>query len=140
MTSPTIVLDSEAVQALSSPAHPKHRRVLAMMNIVAQRKRRSVATTMIVPTSVRVEAGWDRTMPGWATANRLRISDVHLDRRLADSAAAIRRRVGDHISVVDAHIGAVLQSIESGQTTVLTSDPDRIAAVAEGSAKHIVRI
>ena len=56
----TVVLDNEAVQALADPAHRKHRRVLAVVEAVAARHlRRSGSVRLVVPTSVRVEAGWD---------------------------------------------------------------------------------
>ena len=56
-----VVLDCEAIQALRDPGHPKHRRVVSHAQVVASRKRRAVAIQMVVPTAVRVEAGWDRT-------------------------------------------------------------------------------
>ena len=65
-----IVLDNEAVQALSDPAHKKHVHVISHVRMVADRKSRGLAITVVVPTAVRVEAGWDRTMPNWAFLNR----------------------------------------------------------------------
>ena len=53
-----VVLDCEAVQALRDPGHPRHRRVVSQAQVVANRKRRAVAIQMVVPTAVRVEAGW----------------------------------------------------------------------------------
>jgi hypothetical protein len=66
-----VILDCEAVQALRDPGHPKHRRVVSHAQVVASRKRRAVAIQMVVPTVVRVEAGWDRTSPAWVFPNRL---------------------------------------------------------------------
>jgi hypothetical protein len=66
-----IVLDNEAAQALRDPGHPKHRHVVSQTQIVANRKRRAAAIQMVVPTVVRVEAGWDRTSPAWVFPNRL---------------------------------------------------------------------
>jgi len=71
-----VVLDNEAVQALQNPAHPKHRRVVSLAQVVASRKRRAATVEVAVPTAVRVEAGWDRTSPEWVFPNRLRIADV----------------------------------------------------------------
>jgi len=94
----------------------------------------------VVPTSVRVEAGWDRTDASWAFANGLKILDADLNVELANSASAIRRRVGLQVSVVDAHVGAVIQSAVADRVTVITSDPTDIAAVAEGTSVVIVSI
>jgi hypothetical protein len=71
-----ILLNNEAVHALADPAHPKHRRVVSHALIVARRRARATLVSIAVPTAVRVEAGWDRTAPAWAFANRLRIADI----------------------------------------------------------------
>ena len=76
---------------------------------------------MVVPTAVRVEAGWDRTSPAWAFPNRLRITDSALDTANANTAVGIRDRTG--VSVADSHIGSVIQSAPYSQITVVTSDP-----------------
>jgi len=99
---------------------------------VASRKRRAdavgLAVLTTVLTTVRVEAGWDRTSPAWVFPNRLRIADVPLDPASASAAAAIRNRT--QVSVADAHLGAVIQSATVDQITVVTSDPGdmRLAA------------
>jgi hypothetical protein len=117
-----VVLDCEAIQALRDPGHPKHRRVVSHAQVVASRKRCAVAIQMVVPTAVRVEAGWDRTSPAWAFTNRLRISDSPLDTVSANVAAAgIRDRTG--VSVADSHLGTVIKSAPPSQITVVTSDP-----------------
>jgi predicted nucleic acid-binding protein len=123
-----IVLDNEAVQALRDPAHPKHRHVVSYAQVVASRKRRAAAIEVVVPTSVRVEAGWDRTSPAWVFPNRLRIADIPLASADASTAAAIRDRTG--VSVADAHLGAVIRSASAGQITVVTSDPGDMRLVA----------
>lgn len=133
----TVILDSEAVDALASPGHPKRRRVLAHIAVVAQRKARGDAQTVVVPTSVRVEVGWDRTRPSAALINRLRIADVALDAAAANEAAAIRTAVG--VSVADAHIGVVARHA-GGTAVVLTSDPKDIAAAVGVANTRIVRI
>jgi len=123
-----VVLDNEVVQALQNPAHPQHRRVVSLAQVVASRKRRAATVEVAVPTAVRVEAGWDRTSPEWVFPNRLRISDVPLDAVRASTAAAIRHRTG--VSVADAHLGAVIQSAPAAQITVVTSDPGDMRLVA----------
>jgi predicted nucleic acid-binding protein len=128
-----IVLDNEAIQALRDPAHPKHRRAVSHAQVVVSRKRRAAAIQMVVPTAVRVEAGWDRTSAAWAFPNRLRIADVPLDTGQASMAAAIRNRTG--VCVADAHLGAVIQSASADQITVVTSDPHDMRLVA--GDKHV---
>src|SRR5690349_11871992 len=123
-----VILDNEAVQALRDPDHPKHRQVVSHTQVVASRKRRAVGIQMVVPTAVRVEAGWDRTSPAWAFPNRLRIADSPLDTASTNSAAGIRDRTG--VSVADSHLGAVIQSAPHGQITVVTSDPGDMRLVA----------
>jgi predicted nucleic acid-binding protein len=124
-----VVLDNEAVQALQDPARPKHRRVVSLAQVVASRKLRAATIEVVVPTAVRVEAGWDRTSPAWVFLNRLRVADVPLDAARASTAAAIHHRTG--VSVADAHLGAVIQSTSAGQQiTVVTSDPGDMRLVA----------
>ena len=123
-----VVLDCEVIQALRDPSHPKHRRVVSHTQVVASRKRRAVAIQMMVPTAVRVEAGWDRTSPAWVFTNRLRIADSPLDTASANTAAAIRDRTG--VSVADSHLGAVIQSAPHDQITAVTSDPGDMRLVA----------
>lgn len=123
-----IVLDNEAVQALGAVEHPKHRRVLSHVQVVTQRKRRAVPVSIQVPTTVRVEAGWDRTANSWAFANRLRIADVALDSVQANTSASIREHT--RASVADAHLGATIRSTAAERVTVLTSDPDDVRVVA----------
>lgn len=136
-----IVIDNEAVQALRSTAHPKHRTVMPYVRVVDSRRRRSPSNVVVVvPSTVRAEAGWDRTDPGWALANRFRVVDRALDESLGNVAAAIRSRLGPSVSVVDAHVGAVVQSEQSADVKVITSDPRDIAAVAERANVVIVTI
>jgi hypothetical protein len=123
-----VVLDCEAVQALRDPGHSKHRQVVSQVQVVASRKRRAVAIQLVVPTAVRVEAGWDRTSPAWAFPSRLRIADRLLDTASANTAAAIRDRTG--VSVADSHTGAVIQSAPDEHITVVTSDPGDMRLVA----------
>ncbi len=133
-----VVLDNEAVQALRDPAHSKHRRVVSHVQVVASRKRHAEPIGIVVPTAVRVEAGWDRTSPAWAFPNQLRIADSPLDAPAANTAAAIGSRAG--VSVADAHVGAVVRSISDAQVTVITSDPGDIRRTAGGADITIVSI
>ena len=133
-----VVLDKEAVQALRDPAHSRHRRVVSHVQVVASRKRRAEAIGIVVPTAVRVEAGWDRTSPTWAFPNRLRITDSPLDTASANTAAAIRVRTG--VSVADAHVGAVMRSAPDAQITVITSDPGDMRQVAGDADVTIVTV
>lgn len=133
-----VLLDNEAVQALGSPRHPKHRRVLAHVQVIAQRKRRAVQTCISVPTTVRVEAGWDRNSASWSFANLLRITDEPLDTAQANTAASIRQ--GSEVSVADAHLGAVIRSAGADRVAVITSDPADVRAVAGDRAVTVVTI
>lgn len=133
-----VVLDNEAVQALRTPTHPKHNRVLSHVQVVANRKKRAMPVSLAVPAAVRVEAGWDRTSATWAFLNRLRIADIPLDTVRANSAAAIRNST--RVSVADAHIGAAVEGSPNADITVITSDPHDIRQVAGNRAITVVTI
>jgi predicted nucleic acid-binding protein len=133
-----IVLDNEAVQALSHPAHKKHVQVMSHVRMVVSRKGRGLPVTVVVPTAVRVEAGWDRTTPAWAFLNRLLIGDITLDGSRANIAASIR--LDARVSVADAHIGAVIQAATATRVTVITSDPGDIRRVAADKEVNVVSI
>ena len=124
-----LVLDNEAVQALRDEGHHKHRQVVAHMAGIVGRRRRGRGVTAVVPTSVRVEAGWDRTQPAAAALNRLRIADHALDTSTANVAAAITNNLAG-VSVADAHVGAAIRSLAHDEVVVLTSDPGDITRVA----------
>ena len=133
-----VLLDNEAVQALADPAHRKHRHVLDELRIVASRTTRGVRIGVAVPTTVRVEAGWDRASSAWALVNRLRIADVPLSAEHADAAAGIRKRTG--VSVADAHLGSAIRNAAQRHVTVITSDPRDMRVVAEGKRIDVVAI
>jgi hypothetical protein len=105
---------------------------------VERRKRQAAAVSLVVPTAVRVEAGWDRTSAQWAFLNRLRIMDIPLNVVHADAAAAIREQA--RVSVAAAHIGATVQSSPNVDITVLTSDPADIRKVAGDRPITVVSI
>ncbi len=126
-----LVLDNEAVQALLSPRHPKHRRSLEILQAAARRN-----TEVVVPTTVRVEAEWDRSMPGAAVINRQRIVDDNLDVRTANTAAALVRSL--RVSVADAHIGAVLAASPEKDFAVATSDVADIERIASHLGRRVI--
>lgn len=135
----TVVLDNEAVGALRSTSHPKHAQVIAHVQVVAHRKRKAFLLDLVVPTAVRVEAGWDRRAPAAALINHLRIRDVPLESATADVAAALVARL--QMSVADAHIGATVQAVAGhGPVAIITSDPGDMAAVAHPASATIVTI
>lgn len=134
----TVILDNEAIQALTDSTHAKHRTVVAHLAGAVSRRRRGTLVDAVVPTTVRVEAGWDRSTPGAAAINRFRLHDRVLDAPTANLAASIQRRCGR--GPADAHIGATVRSVSSGDVVVLTSDPTDIALVCTPSTPQIVRI
>jgi len=132
-----VLLDNEAVQALRDTSHPKHRKVVSYVQVIADRKRRAQAINAAVPTAVRVEAGWDRTSSAWAFPNQLRIADMPLDALHASTAATVKIRYG--VSVADAHLGAAIQ-LSAAEITVITSDPRDMRQVAGDANVTIVSI
>lgn len=133
-----LILDIEAVQALSRPDHHKHRVVVAHLAAVVTRRRKGAIASAVVPTAVRVEAGWDRSDPLAATVNRFRLVDIALDTAAADTAAGIVGRTG--VSVADAHVGAVVRTLSADELVVLTSDPDDIVRVCAPQVITAIRI
>ncbi|MGH3939553.1 MAG: hypothetical protein ACRDTG_13165 [Pseudonocardiaceae bacterium] len=124
----SVILDNEAVQALVDPDHRKHRQVVAAVEAVTARTlRRAGSTRLVVPTAVRVDAGWDRRAPAAAVINRLPADDASLDRPAADRAAAARRALD--VSVADAHLAAVIASA-AGPVAVLTRDVTDVRRIA----------
>lgn len=133
-----MVLDNEAVQALTDVGSPKHRAVIAHLAGAVARRRRGRVVEVVVPTSVRVEAAWDRTAPSAAAVNRFPIRDHALDSTAADLAARIQRATST--GVADAHVGATVLGLSSADVVVLTSDPVDIAAVCSDSKVTIVGV
>jgi predicted nucleic acid-binding protein len=137
----TVILDDEAIQALVDVTHRKHRRTLASIEVVASRNlRKAGSVLLVVPTAVRVEAGWDRRSSGpTISLNRLRTDDAPLDRAAADRAAAIRNTLA--LSVADAHVGAVIMEA-TRPVAVITSDTGDIRRIADhlGTAVTAVSI
>ncbi len=132
----TIILDNESVQALMSVTHGKHRKALAQVQVVATRKKKGAGVKVVVPTTVRAEAGWDRTAPAAALINLLGIIDVPLDRTSTDVAASLAAT--HDVSVADAHMGATISLwAGAGPVTVVSSDPHDTRTVA-GSAGVVI--
>ena len=137
--SAAVVLDNEAVQALMDVQHRKHRRVLAHLAAIAGAKRRGRVVTPLVPTAIRVKAGWDRTRPTAALIKRLQIRDATLDGSAADVAAAVADE--NRVSVADAHLAQVARhAATTGGVTVLTSDRADARTILAGHRVNVVII
>lgn len=139
----SVVLDNEAVQALMDTRHPKHARIVAVITEVNQRNRRRPGRLqVVVPTAVRVEAGWDRTDPAAADANRIARPRAHvLDGPGADRAVGLRAATG--VSVVDACLGHAFEAA-SRPVAVITSDVADMARlraeVVDPESVRVVRL
>lgn len=122
-----LVLDNEAAQALSSSRTPDRRRTSVVAAIMAANGR------VVVPTAVRVEAGWRRRDPAAAGANQLASNDAPLDCADADRAVQLRRLVPT-ASVVDATVAVAAERVAAdvpcAVVEVLTSDVPDISALA----------
>lgn len=141
----TIVLDAEAVEGLSNPRSAKHQRMLAYIEADrGARRRQAPRRRILVPATVRVEAGWDRTSPRAAVINRLGIDDHLLSEHTTNVAA--RLRTTDKVSPADAHVGAVIADLAGQDIVVITSDPSDpsdpgdIGRVAGSRAVRIITI
>jgi hypothetical protein len=137
-----VILDHEAIHALSDVGHAKHRLVIALMQMTAHRRGKGRNVHVLIPAAVRVESGWDCSRPSAAIIDRLRIIDVALDSDSANRAAnitaanitAVNIGAERKVSVADAHIGATISVLRahsiSTRISVVTSDPSDIAVVA----------
>lgn len=140
----TAVLDNEALQALADVRHPRHRRVVALLEAAARGNSRAPASRRVVtPTAVRVEARVARTASA-AGLGRLRVVDVALDSgRAARAAALSAAAVGTAVDAIVAE--AALSAAATGSTTtVFTSDltdlPRLLAASREGRLVAVRRV
>ena len=122
-----VVLDNEAVQAMLDPHHHRHRHAVALLEVTVGGGRRRTGSAPVVPTAVRVEAGWDRRAPRAAAVNRFHVVDVPLDGEGADRAAAVLSVL--MVSVADAHLGATIAAL--GRCAVITSDVDDVRRIAD---------
>jgi hypothetical protein len=133
-----VIFDSEGINALSDPHSNKHSAALAHIESVSGKHRRSTGGVLLVPTTVRVESGWDRTAASAARLNRFGIDDVDLDPPAADVAARLRRDL--RVSPADAHVGAVVARRPAvDEVTIVSSDTKDMSALAGGRAR-IARI
>lgn len=126
----TLILDSEAIQALHDPDHPKHGRAIDFIAANAVRGRRSApsALRVVVPVNVRIEAGWDRNAPSASNINRLaQAQDVPCLGADANHAVRLRATLRE-LSVVDATVGALVASSPT-PVRILTSDVDDMSAI-----------
>lgn len=133
----TLILDCEAVQALHDPDHPKHSRATDYIAANAIRGRRSApsALRVVVPVTVRIEAGWDRSAPTANNVNRLaKAQDAACLGADANNAVQLRTSL-PQLSVVDATIGAVAAS-SPPPVRILTSDFDDMSALLGHLAVH----
>jgi hypothetical protein len=125
----TVILDSEAVNALSDVGHRKHRALLAYLEGAAQRRARNPSRRVLVPVAVRIEAGWDRTDPKAAIVNRVSgARDVPLSGEAANRAEQLRAATG--VSVVDATVGEAAESAAK-PVVILSSDIDDMRKLAQ---------
>lgn len=120
-----LVLDNEAVRALLTTRSSDRKRAVVIEAIAAANGRR------VVPTAVRGEAGWPRTDPKAANANRLVAVDDELDRVGADRVVQLRAAV-PAASVVDASVALAAERVGAGDDVVevLTSDAADLRALA----------
>ena len=136
-----IILDTEAMQAISDENHPKHAEAISYAELTRQRKKRLQQARVVVPTCVRVEAALDHRKPASAAFNRFGIDDIGLDQTTASVAAHIRCQHGAQISVTDAHLGAtVLQRFANDDVTIITSDPADMALVSAPVDVNVITI
>ena len=115
-----IVLDNEAIQALSNQSHPKHRRLLALIERYRQHLEQGSRVSLIVPTTVRVEAMINRQEPKASFVNRIVNQDHVLDSKYAYLAAELRNDFS-FLSVADAHIAAIA-ILSDTEVVIITSD------------------
>jgi hypothetical protein len=135
----SLVLDNEAVAALLDVGHHKHGRVVAVLaELNGRDRRRRRRTPILVPTTVRLEAGWDRSRAAAANANRItRAIDHVIDTQAADRAIQLRQTT--RVSLVDATIGHALE-VAPQPVAVLTSDVDDMRRLAAASSAIDARV
>lgn len=129
-----LVLDNAGADALQS-RRPTDRRRAAVVEAIAAANGR-----VIVPTVVRIEAGWRRRDPRAAPANRLAVRDVALDGSDADRAVELRRSV-PAASVVDAAVAVAAERVAikaPGTVEVLTSDVPDLTELAGHLRSRVV--
>ncbi len=123
-----LVLDNHAASALLRGPEAERRQVIEALA--------AADGGSVVPSAVRVEAGWDRRARPAGSANRLvpdddAVLDRHGADRAADRAAELRASVAA-ASVVDACVAVAAEhaAVRGGPVEILTSDPGDMAALA----------
>lgn len=118
-----LVLDNQAASALLRGPQAERRQVIEALA--------AADGGSVVPSAVRVEAGWDRRSGPAASANRLVPDDATLDRHGADRAVELRASVAA-ASVVDTCVAVAAEraAARGGPVEILTSDPGDMAALA----------
>ena len=124
-----MLLDNHAVTVMRDAAHPEHRRILAMMTGIAKRKSRGATTTIGIPTTIRIEADWDRQLPGAAAINQLPIPDIALAASMINSAASLHSALPS-LSVPDSHLG-IAMSTSTPPVAVVTGDDEDVKAMSD---------
>lgn len=137
-TASIVVLDNEAIQALGSQTHPKHRRLLALIERYQHRLEQGSRVSLIVPTSVRVEAAINRQEPKASFVNRIANQDHSLDSKCADRAADLRNKFR-FLSVADAHVAAIV-TLSDAHVTIVTSDVKDFQKCLPPNDVQIIRI
>ncbi len=124
-----LVLDNQAASALLRGPATKRRQVVEALA--------AADGGAVVPTGVRVEAGWDRRAAPAAPANRLVPDDDPLDRPGADRASELRASV-PAASVADACVGVTAEraATQAALVEILTSDPGDMAALTAQLDRH----
>ena len=125
-----LVLDNEALQAVADRDHPKHTRMLAVLEARTERgDRRPGDVQVLTTTTVRVEALIDRRVPKTARLNRLRVLDVALDGARADRAATLRHQAGGAVADATVAEAAISAAGDGADVTVYTADLSDLPAL-----------
>ena len=133
-----VVIDNEAVTALSDPANPKHADALAYLEVTNERRSRAERVRVVVPVAVRIEAGWDRRRPAAANLNRICGPGDHpLDTAATDRAAELAL-CEPAASVVDVTVAQAAEAAEPGPVTIVTSDRGDFERLATHLSRPVV--
>lgn len=129
-TAHAVLLDNEALQALSDLRHRKHRAALAVLAAIDVRTRARAGTVAVLTTTAtRIEAGTPASAADRAALGRLPLLDMELTSGRADRGTELRRATG--CSVVDATLAQAAEELAGPRTSVvlLTSDTSDLAAL-----------
>lgn len=133
-----VVIDNEAVRALSDPADPKHADALAYLEVTNERRSRAERVRVVVPVAVRIEAGWDRRRPAAANLNRICGPGDHpLDTAATDRATELAL-LEPAASIVDVTVAQAAEADQSDPATIITSDRDDFERLATHLRQPVV--